>query len=152
MQTAGKADRRVHDRRKQPPMSISKYIFIGGRRKTTRRKADKKQYIFVDRYNSRLLAPLLLLLILGILDAYLTLILVKYHGMTEANPIMALCLAGGEISFIIQKFLITVVTVLIFCLCSNFFIARLSLVSSIMIYLAVVLYELDFIYKFSASL
>jgi hypothetical protein len=152
METAGEGDRRMNDRRKRPAKPISKYVLTGGRRKSARRKADKREYIFVDRYSPLLLAPLLFLLILGISDAYLTLVLIKYHGMAEANPIMALCLACGEISFIVQKFLITIATILVLCLCSNFFIARLSLASSIMIYLAVVLYELNAIYKLPVSL
>ena len=152
MENTEKTNRRIHDRRKQPALFISKHVFIGGQRNTTRRKADKKQYIFVDRYSPQLLVPLLFLLILSILDAYLTLILIKYHGMTEVNPIMASCLACGEISFVVQKFLITIISIFIFCLCSNFLIAKLSLASSIIIYLVVISYELNVIYKFSASL
>jgi len=149
MATMEKADRRlVPDRRKQLTPFISKYRFIGGQRRTIARKGDKKKYIFVDWYSPQLFITLLFLLILSVLDAYFTLSLMKGHGMAEVNPIMALYLECGEMSFIICKFLITTVSIFIFCLCSDFFIAKLSLASSVIMYFTVVSYELNILYKF----
>ena len=149
METTERANRRIEpDRRKQPTPFISRYRFIGGRRRTIRREADKGKYAIVEWYSPQLLTALLFLLILSSLDAYFTLTVIKYHGLTEINPVMALYLASGETLFIIGKFLITTVSIFIFCLCSSFFITKLSLASSIIIYLAVVSYELNIIHKF----
>jgi len=144
-----KIDRRiVPDRRKQPTPFISRHTYMSGRRRTLRREEDKKKYSFVDWYSPRLLITLLFLLILSMLDAYFTLTLIREHGIAEANPIMAFYLEGGNISFIIEKLLFTKVSIFIFCLYNNFTITKFSLASSIIIYSAVVLYELNIVYKF----
>ena len=149
MDTMERTNRRVApDRRRQPTPFISRYRLIGGRRRTVRREAEQGKYAVVEWYSPQLLIALLSLLILSSLDSYFTLTVIKYHGLTEINPVMALYLASGETSFIIDKFLITTVSIFIFCLCSSFFFTKLSLASSIIIYLAVVSYELNIIHKF----
>ena len=146
-------DRRLTpDRRKQPTSCISRHTFISGQRRTVRREVDKKKNIFVDLYSPQLLITLLFLLILSLLDAYCTLTLIREHGIEEANPVMAFYLECGDISFIMGKFLFTTVSIFIFCRYNNFSVTKVSLASSIMIYLAVVLYELNIMYKFSPSL
>jgi len=153
MEIAEKPDRRiVPDRRKQPPFFASRHAFIVGRRKIIRRELDKKKYIFVDWYSPQLLITLLFLLILSLLDAYFTLTLIKEHGVAEANPIMAFYLECGDISFITGKFLFSTASIFIFCLYNNFFVTKVSLASSIIIYLVVILYELNIMYKFFPQL
>jgi len=61
---------------------------------------------------------------------------------------MAFYLECGNLSFIIEKFLFTKVSIFIFCLYNDFSITKFSLASSIIIYSAVVLYELNIVYKF----
>jgi len=152
MEIAKKNDKRTSpDRRKQPTAFAGRYTFISGRRRTIRREGDKKKHIFVDWYSSRLLITLLSLLILSLLDAYFTLLLIKDHGVTEANPVMAFYLELGEISFIMEKFLFTAVSIFIFCVYNNFLVTRVSLASSIAVYSGVILYELNIIYKFFPS-
>jgi len=144
-----KTDRRiVPDRRKQPTSFISRFTFINGGRRTIRREADRKKHIFVDWYSPKLLITLLILLILSLLDAYFTLTLIKEHGVVEANPVMAFYLECGNVSFIIEKFLFTTVSIFIFCLYNNFSVTKVSLTSSIIIYAAVILYEMNIMYKF----
>ncbi|MEW6214764.1 MAG: DUF5658 family protein [Nitrospirota bacterium] len=146
---AEKTDRRiVSDRRKRSTPFISRHTFIGGRRKTVRRKADKKKYIFVDLYSTYLLIILLFLIVLNLCDGYFTLILIKENTVIEANPVMAFYLEYGNVSFVMLKFLINIVSLFIFCLCKNFSIARVSLVFAIIIYLSIVIYELNIIYEF----
>lgn len=149
METTEKSDKRiVPDRRKHPTCFVSRYTFIGGRRKIIRRELDRQRYVFVDWYSPQLLITLLCLLILSLLDAYFTLTLIREHGVAEANPIMAFYLECSDISFITGKFLFTAVSIFIFCLYSNFFITKVSLASSLVIYLVVILYELNIMYKF----
>lgn len=137
-------DRRIiDDRRKKSTPFLSRQTIFGGLRKTIRREEDKKKHIFIDNYGLRLFITLLLLLILSISDAYLTLTLVNAHNATEVNPIMALYLEHGSITFFLVKFLFTSVAVFIFCVFNNFAVARISLALAIIIYVGVVYYELS---------
>jgi hypothetical protein len=149
MEIVEKSDRRnVCDRRKQPTLFASRHTFISGRRKIIRRELDKKKYIFVDWYSPQLLITLLILVILSLLDASFTLTLIKEHGMVEANPVMAFYLECSDISFITGKFLFTTVSIFIFCLYNNFFVTKVSLASSIIMYLVVILYELNIMHQY----
>ena len=136
-------DRRIiDDRRKQSTPFLSRQTIIGGRRRTHRRKEDRGKHIFLDNYGLRLFITLLFLLILSISDAYLTLTLVKAYNASELNPIMALYLEHGSITFFFEKFLFTSVAVFIFCVFNHFAAARVSLSLAIILYLGVVYYEL----------
>jgi len=142
-------DRRIiDDRRKQSTPFLSRHAIFGGRRKTIRREEDKKKHIFVDHYGLRLFMTLLLLLILSMLDAYLTLGLVKANNATEVNPIMALYLDQGGVTFFLEKFLFTSAAVFIFCVFNHFSITRISLTLAIIIYLGVVFYEVSIMNNF----
>ena len=142
-------DRRIiDDRRKQSTPFLSRHTFFGGRRRTIRREEDKKKHIFVDHYGLRLFMTLLLLLILSMLDAYLNLGLVKANNATELNPIMALYLEQGSVTFFLEKFFFTSAAVFIFCVFNHFSITRISLALAIIIYLGVVFYEVSIMNNF----
>jgi hypothetical protein len=136
------------DRRRCPTPLISTYSFRGGQRRAVRRELDRGKHILVDSYSPRLFITLLSLLILSLSDAYLTCILIKEYGYTEVNPVMAFYLESGEMLFIIEKFLFTSLSIFIFCLFNNFTITKISLASSITIYLIVIVYELNIMFKF----
>jgi len=139
----------VPDRRKRPTPFICRFTFSGGRRKTVRRESDKKKHILVDSYSTYLLITILFLLILNLFDSYFTLTLISGDIAVEANPIMALYLEFDDVSFVALKFLITAVSLFGFCLCRNFSISKVFLAAAIVIYLFIVLYELNIVYKFS---
>ncbi len=142
-------DRRIiDDRRKKSTPFLSRQTIFGGLRKTIRREEDQKKHIFIDNYGLRLFITLVLLLILSISDAYLTLTLVKARNATELNPIMALYLEHGNITFFLVKFLFTSVAIFIFCVFNNFAVARISLALAIIIYIGVVYYELSIMNNF----
>jgi len=142
-------DRRIiNDRRRQPTPFLSRHIISGGRRRSIRREADKKKHIFVDHYSLHLFVKILLLLILSVLDAYLTLALVKESVIVEANPIMALYLEHGDVTFFLEKLLLTSLSVFIFCVFNHFTVARISLSLAIIIYLGVVFYEVSIMNHF----
>jgi hypothetical protein len=141
-----KTDRRIFpDRRKRPTPFISRYTFIGGQRRAVRRKKDLKKDYFVDVYSTKLFVAVLSLLILSLFDSCFTLTLIKENIAIEANPIMASYLNFGDISFLIGKFIITTVSVIILCICKNFPFTKVFLVSAIIIYMAIVMYELSII-------
>ncbi|NWF51548.1 MAG: hypothetical protein HXY47_00500 [Nitrospirae bacterium] len=140
--------RHLPDRRKSPTLLISRYTFIGGRRKTIRRYSDRKKYIFVDIYSPQLLLMLLFLLILNISDGYLTLILIRENIAVEVNPIMSFYLELGNISFLTAKLFFTILPLFTFCICKNFSITKASLSTVMIIYISLILYELNLIFKF----
>lgn len=152
-----RAKRLCYDRRRTPTPAISKYTFIGGRRKTLRRKYDEGRYLFVDQYSTWLFAALMMLLVLNFLDAWLTIILIDKGKAIEVNPVMAFYLERGIVPFIITKFLLTAMFSTIFCLFHNYYVSsfcltkrtyknvyitRMSLPLVIKLYLLVVIYEL----------
>jgi hypothetical protein len=142
----------LDDRRKQSMAFLSRQGLVCGRRKTIRRRADRKKYIFLDSYGSRLFTMLLLLLVLSISDAYLTLILVKIYGGVELNPIMAVYLEYGSIPFFVQKFLFTSAAVFVFCVLNGVAAVRIALILAIMLYSGTVFYELSVLHYLSGSL
>lgn len=142
------AIRTVPDRRKQPTPFISKYTFTRGQRKTLRREEDKKNYFFVDLYSTRLLITLLALLSLNLSDSYFTLTLIEENIATEINPIMAFFLGYGNTPFILAKFLITSIPLIILCLCKNSPVTKVLIVSVIVFYFLIIVYELNLMYQF----
>lgn len=130
------------DRRAKRTPLISRYSFWGGRRKRARRKTDKSKHFFVDSYSSNLLIILIALLLFSYIDSYLTLILINNNISVEGNPLMAFHMEHGVLSFVVNKGFITSISVLIFCIFNNFYIARIGLLLSISIYPFVVLYEI----------
>jgi hypothetical protein len=144
-----KTDRRIaHDRREKPTDLMSKCALIGGRRRNARRKEDRIKYMVVDFYSSRLWITLLSIMVLTLVDAYLTILLIDMGIVKEVNPIMAFYLSYGPRSFVAMKVVFTAVPLFFFCLCKDFSITKISVASSIMIYLSIVIYELAIIYRF----
>lgn len=150
MQSSGEEIERrlLPDRRKSPTPFISRYTFIDGRRRTIKRDSDRKKHNFVDVYSPHLLLMLLLLLALNVSDSYLTLTLITENIAAEVNPIMSFYLELGSISFFTAKFFIAIVPIFTFCICKNFSLSKASLVFAIIIYLSIITYELDLIFKF----
>jgi len=131
------------ERRRRPTPIVSRHTFFGGRRRAIRRNEDKRRHFFVDHYNLQLFITLLALFILSVLDASLTLELVRSNIAAEANPVMALYLEHGSITFLLEKFLFTSVAVLIFCVFNHFLITKISLILVTVLYFGVVFYEVS---------
>ena len=151
-----KEKRFCDDRRSTPTPAISRYTFFGGRRKALRRNYDVSKYFFVDQHGTWLFAAFMMLLLLSILDAYLTVVLIDKGRAIEINPVMAFYLEHGIVTFTITKFLMTAMFITIFCLFQNYYvrsyclverayknvyITRMSLPLVIKFYLLVVIYE-----------
>jgi len=138
--------RRGRDRRTNHKARL-KYLLFNGRREGIRREDDRSRVFFFDRYNPKLFAAIIAILMLSIFDALLTLILID-NGSTELNPVMAYFLQHGLLPFIVAKYFLTsigVVTLLIF---KNVFLTKVkiythSLFSAVIIaFAAVIAWEL----------
>jgi hypothetical protein len=135
------------DRRVKPTPFLSRYTLTGGRRKAPRRNDDMRKHIFVDLYDTRLFIAIFVLLILNVLDGFLTLLLVSENIIVEANPVMAFCLDYGQVPFFWVKYLLMAGSLLIFCIFGGFKLSRISLVCSIMLYTSVLIYQLRIVYE-----
>jgi len=98
-------------------------------------------------YDTRLFIAIFVLLILNVLDGFLTLLLVRENIIVEANPVMAFCLDYGHVPFFWVKYLLMAVSLLIFCIFRGFKLSRISLVCSIMLYASVLIYQLRIVYE-----
>jgi hypothetical protein len=105
------------DRRTCPTKPFSRYIFRG-RRVGTRRDEEGVNY-YVDRYNAHLLAVMCSILVLCVLDAYLTLTLIRFGGV-ELNPFMLVLMNKNIMLAMIIKYLLTVFCIVFFLVHKNF--------------------------------
>ena len=101
--------RSVKDRRQQ---QLSKRLFIKGLRESMRRADDRNRIAIFDRYKSPLFIGMMIVLSLSILDGILTLILLS-QGAKELNPVMRYYLNHGPQVFIVVKYGLTVLPMLI---------------------------------------
>lgn len=134
--------RRGEERRSRPTPMLSGYSFIRGKRRHVRRVSDRSAHVFVDRYSSWIFASCITLLILSLTDAYCTLLLIESKRCVEANPIMAFYLSLGDRTFITMKVFFTATGVCVFLLCKNYATASVALLSSIALYVLIIIYEL----------
>lgn len=141
-------DRRTdRDRRISPTPFASRYAFTGGRRKIVRRTGDRRKHLFVDLYDTRLFIVLFILLVLNVLDGFLTIILIRENIVVEANPVMAFYLDYGHMSFFAMKSIFFSAALLIFCIFRGFMITNVLLACSAIVYISVLLYELYVVYE-----
>ena len=145
--TGETGNRIIPDRRKRPTPFISRYSFIGGRRKTIRREEDKKKHVFVDLYSTRLFIIVIILSALSIIDSYFTLSLIKGNLAVEINPIMAFFLDQGSTPFVLTKYLFTTIPLFILCICKNRPATRVLVVLTVCLYLFVIMHELNLMYN-----
>ncbi len=137
---------RQTDRRAKPTPLFSRYAIAGGRRVTVRRAHDRRKHIFVDAYGTPIFIAIIALLILNLLDGFLTLLLVEENLVVELNPFMAFWLDYGHLPFFWVKYLLMAVSLFIFCIFKNFRLSNAALSCSIIIYSSVVLYQLHILY------
>jgi len=135
------------DRRGKPTPLLSRYAITGGRRKAARRKHDARKHIFVDVYDTRLFVAIFALLVMNVLDGFLTLLLIEGNIVSEANPFMAFWLDYGHAPFFWIKYTIMAVSALIFCVFKNFIFSNVALGGSILIYASVLVYELRIVFE-----
>jgi hypothetical protein len=102
------AERRSQsDRRRQPTSPWAAFPPAGLRTKN-RRAEEHRQPYYTDRFSSVIFVAVLLLVIATLSDAGLTLYVICGGG-GEANPLMGRLLEHGVQTFVIGKYLLTVV-------------------------------------------
>ncbi len=129
-----------------------KYLLFNGRRERSRRTEDNGKAIIFDRYNQKLFLAITTILVLSILDAVLTLIVIQ-RGATELNPVMAYFLEYGTPTFIVAKYLLTSIGVLILLIFKNVFLTKIKIYTHslfpcvILVFITVIAWELFLIFS-----
>ena len=102
---------RTHiDRRKSKKLTLN-YILFGGRRNSVRRQTDTNYIPILDTYDKKILLYSLLIILLSILDGYLTLYLVS-NGASAINPLMKRIVHISPALYIFLKFFISFISMI----------------------------------------
>ena len=148
--SAYKEKRRGIDRRTNNKSRL-KYLMFNGRRMGSRREDDGGRAIIFDRYHQNLFFAITTILILSILDAVLTLVVIQ-RGATELNPVMAYFLEHGTPTFIVAKYVLTSIGVLILLIFKNVFLTKIKIYTHslfpcvIFVFMVVIAWELFLIF------
>jgi len=129
-------DRRILGDRRQKPTKPSGRSIFSGRRRSVRRRADRKTYLYVDLYSPHLLLSLLIIILLSVFDAYFTIFHVE-DGAREINPFMSFLIGYGNIYFFTIKYVLTALGLFILCIYKNSIIARILILIVFFLYLGV---------------
>ena len=139
-------NRRGKDRRTNNKARL-RYLLFNGRREQIRREEDSRKVFFFDRYPPKLFAAIAAILMLSIFDALFTLILID-KGSTELNPVMAYFLQHGLLPFIVAKYFLTSIGVVILLIFKNVILTRAKIHTQslfpavIFVFAAVIVWEL----------
>lgn len=128
------------DRRHKSTPPLSRFSFLGGMRARGRRKGERDN-IYVDRYERRDLWGVVVVLVLNILDAWLTLLYLGYGG-TEANPVARQLLEWGTSWFLGAKSLLVTACLLFLAVHKTFRCVRPALAILIWFYGGLLAYHL----------
>ncbi|MFZ7126587.1 MAG: DUF5658 family protein [Desulfobacterales bacterium] len=112
METYTGPERRSGDDRRQTNRSFRQQLLFPGKRAFVRREEDRKRIIYLDQYRNSALVGITFILVLSMVDAMLTLILLD-HGAIELNPIMAFYIELGPKTFLLTKYTLTALSVIL---------------------------------------
>ncbi len=148
--------RRQGDRRRRPTPPLGRF-WLRGRRRGPRRAEEREGEYYVDRYSAKTLLLVLLVLVLSVVDAFLTLYLVG-HGAAEINPVMAHFLRFGPVAFLAAKYALTVSSILLLLIHKNVYLFHTRLRARVLFYLflgifaTVVLWEMYLVFVLQQTL
>lgn len=128
------------DRRERSTPLLSRFSFWGGARLAGRRRGERDN-IYVDRYDRRDVGGVVVVLVLNILDAWLTLLYLGYGG-TEANPVARVLLEWGTPWFLGAKSLLVTACLLFLAVHKTFRCVRPALRVLIWFYGGLLAYHL----------
>lgn len=134
------------DRRKKPTNPFSLRSLVGGRRKAHRREQDKPGY--VDLYDHKLLAIVLVILVLCSIDAGATLVHLETETASELNPIMAYLIDLGPLKFFLVKYFITFLGLFILIIHYKFPKVRFVLFGILVCYSVIVLFHVFIFFRY----
>jgi hypothetical protein len=120
------------DRRGRNRLTLRSLLW-GGRREDIRRREDRRKWTYVDRYQQSLFGVIVIILFLSVIDAILTLLLIN-HGAMEINPVMAFYLGLGPYPFLLVKYALTSVGLVILLVFRGRFIASKWLKADVLLY------------------
>jgi hypothetical protein len=123
--------RRANQDRRQNHIPFYKLFLFKGKRQAIQRAEDCKQITVLDKYHPNLLIFVLIVLALSLLDAVLTLILLD-KGAVELNPVMQYYINLGPEIFVMVKYGLTALALMIMVVLNAIISARYRIVSSLM--------------------
>lgn len=129
------------DRRRAPTPRLSRYSFLGGRRRAARRQ-EEAEGAFVDRYSTRMWLLLTWIAVMNAGDSFFTLLHLQSGGV-ELNPVAEAMLRTGRAGFVLLKSVLIAVPLLVLCIHKNFPLARLGLWTAAGTYTALLIYHLS---------
>lgn len=138
---ANAAGPRGVDRRARRTPRLSRFSFLGGRRRAFRR-AREGDGAFVDLYSVRLWLILLWIALMNVADSFFTLVHLQ-NGGTEVNPVAGALLATGLPNFVALKSGLIAIALVVLCLHKNFHLARVGLWVAAIAYTLLLLYHLS---------
>ncbi|HVS17545.1 MAG TPA: DUF5658 family protein [Planctomycetota bacterium] len=113
------------DRRRLPTPRLSRFSFLGGRRRRARRGGEGRNS-FVDRYDLSVWALLLWVALMNAADCFFTLLHLQ-NGAVEVNPFAVWMLSTGRLGFVALKSVLITLPLVVLCLHKNFALARVGL-------------------------
>ena len=109
--------RKIGERRQTSTTPLSRFSFRGSRKKN--RRTNEAENYYVDRYESHYFVMIVSILILCVMDAYLTLKILHFGGQ-ELNPLMLIFFNNHPILSMIFKYLITAIGITFILIHKNF--------------------------------
>lgn len=142
VQAAADSDslRRGPDRRQHATPRLSRYSFMGGRRRGARREGEEL-HSFVDQYGQRMWALLAWVALMNACDSFFTLLHLQ-DGAIELNPVAGWMLTTGRVGFVLLKSILITLPLVVLCLHKNFPLARMGLWLAACVYTALVAYHI----------
>ena len=112
MTQSSMSERRLGNDRRIQEIPFSRRLFFRGMRTSVRRVDERDRIVIFDRYRPSLVFLALTVMGLSLLDAVLTLTLIA-QGAQELNPVMRYYLTHGPRVFLLVKYGMTALSVLI---------------------------------------
>ena len=134
------------DRRRKGGFASLKALFVYRRRRTLRRASDRRGLVLMDYYHPPLLISIVLILVLSVVDAFLTLFLME-HGAIELNPVMAFFIELGSLPFLMAKYSLTAFSVITVVLFNYVFFSYLKIFTRDLLHLFTLCFSLVIVWE-----
>ncbi|VAX01370.1 hypothetical protein MNBD_GAMMA22-1930 [hydrothermal vent metagenome] len=143
---SGSECRRYQLDRRVTPINVIERFFYRGARTQHRRHTDQNQFNYVDRHEPHLFLISIAIILFSILDAFLTLEILKSGG-TELNYFANKLIGLGLYGFIFSKYILTALGMVILVLHKHYQVyyglqVRHIIYGIVAIYSTLILYEL----------
>lgn len=139
MKNPVKTEQRSNQDRRQNHIPFYKLFFFKGRRRALQRTEDRKRITVLDQYHPSLLISVLVVVGLSLLDAFLTLTLLE-KGAVELNPVMRYYINLGPGIFLMVKYGLTALALLIMVVLNPIISVRYRIASSLMFPFCILLF------------